>query len=120
VERIPGAREAVVEHEEWGKRTRNVFLVVALLEIVGLALSRKAPRPERMMAIASAVIGVGGLVVLYEAGEHGGAIVYGYAGGVGTRWGDPQAVNRMFIAGAYQQALQGSRGGTGRAGCGAN
>ena len=58
------------------------------------------------MAIASAVIGVGGLVVLYEAGEHGGAIVYGYAGGVGTRWGDPQAVNRMFIAGAYQQALQ--------------
>jgi hypothetical protein len=106
VERIPGAREAVVEHEEWGKRTRNVFLVVALLEIIGLVFSRKAPRPARMIAIASAVIGVGGLVVLYEAGEHGGEIVYGYAGGVGTRLGDPEDVSRVFIAGVYQQALQ--------------
>ena len=41
-ERVPGAREAVMEHEEWGERTRNVFLVVAVLELVGLAVrSRK-------------------------------------------------------------------------------
>src|SRR5881397_799888 len=36
VERVPGARAAVMEHEEWGIRTRNVFLVVAALEIAAL------------------------------------------------------------------------------------
>ena len=32
VERVPGARAAVMEHEEWGERTRNIFLVVAALK----------------------------------------------------------------------------------------
>ena len=41
VERIPGARAAVVEHEEHGETTRNVFLVVAALELIGLAMTRK-------------------------------------------------------------------------------
>src|SRR5438876_425777 len=42
VERVPGARAAVMEHEEWGQRTRNIFLVVAALEIAALvpAVSR--------------------------------------------------------------------------------
>src|SRR4030095_7091918 len=83
VERIPGARTAVVEHEEWGIRTRNVFYVVIVLEALGLVLYR-SPR-QRLAYIASAVVGVGGLVCLYEAGEHGGELVYAYAGGVGTR-----------------------------------
>src|SRR5512134_2714049 len=42
VERIPGARDAVVEHEEWGERTRNVFVGVAALELVALALGAVA------------------------------------------------------------------------------
>jgi uncharacterized membrane protein len=37
VERIPGAREAVTEHEDWGKRARNIFLAVAALELIQLA-----------------------------------------------------------------------------------
>jgi tetratricopeptide (TPR) repeat protein len=40
-----------------------------------------------------------------EAGEHGGALVYGYAGGVGIRSGDPKDVERLLLAGYYQQAL---------------
>ncbi len=56
VERVPGARAAVVEHEEWGERTRNIFLV------------------------ASALVGLAGAFALYEAGEHGGELVYAYAG----------------------------------------
>jgi len=36
VERVPGARAAVMEHQEWGQRTRNIFLVVAALEIAAL------------------------------------------------------------------------------------
>lgn len=116
VERIPGARDAVVEHEEWGERTRNVFLVIAVLELIVLALSARATRQARLVAIASAVLGVGGLVVLYEAGEHGGELVYGYAGGVGTRLGSPEDVNRLFIAGVYQQAMQDREAGRGEQG----
>ena len=40
VERVPGARAAVQDHEAWGTRTRNIFLAVALLEIVALAVRR--------------------------------------------------------------------------------
>ena len=48
VERIPGARNAVVEHEEWGIRTRNVFYGVIAIEAVALLMGRwtgRAPRP---------------------------------------------------------------------------
>ena len=55
--------------------------------------------------MASSAIGIVGLGVLYEAGEHGGEIVYRYAGGVGTRSGDPEDVAHLFRAGLYQQAL---------------
>jgi uncharacterized membrane protein len=116
VERIPGARDAVVEHEAWGERTRNVFLVIAVLELIALALSARAARQARLVAIASAVLGVGGLVVLYVAGEHGGELVYGYAGGVGTRFGNPEDVSRVFIAGVYQQAMQDRQAGRGEQG----
>src|ERR1044072_3795952 len=41
VERIPGGRPAVQEHEEAGEWARNVFLVVALLEIAALVARRR-------------------------------------------------------------------------------
>src|SRR5947207_7076161 len=101
VERIPGARTAVMEHEEWGERTRNVFLVVAVLEVLGLAF---ATRPwRRWLYGGSALAGLGGAFALYEAGEHGGELVYTYAGGVGTRSGDSTDVARLYLAGLYQQ-----------------
>ncbi len=104
VERIPGARDAVVEHEEAGERTRNVFLVVAALEIAALALGK---RPQhRWVLLASGVIGVGGLAALYEAAGHGGELVYKYAGGVGIRYNDSTDVQRLLLAGLYQQAMQ--------------
>src|SRR5690349_17705364 len=77
-ERMPGAREAVQEHEEWGERTRNVFVGVAVLELAALALSAGAARTVRAV---SALAGLAGVVVLYEAAEHGGDLVYSYAGG---------------------------------------
>lgn len=102
VERIPGARQAVTEHEEWGERTRNVFILVIVIEAVAFALSRSPKR--RVAYIASAVVGVIGLGSLYEAGEHGGALVYAYGGGVGTRSGDPNDVERLLLAGLYNEA----------------
>lgn len=101
-ERVPGARQAVVEHEEWGERTRNVFLGIALIEIVILAVG--SSRAGRVLRVVSAVAGAAGAVVLYEAAEHGGQLVYAYAGGVGTRKGNPEDVERLLVAGLYHQA----------------
>ncbi len=110
VERVPGVRDAVVEHEEWGERTRNLFLVIALLEIAALAMaSRKGLATG--LRVVSAVAGLGGLVVLYEASEHGGALVYKHAGGVGIRSGDPADVQRLLIAGLYHNARVARDGG---------
>ena len=111
VEQMPGVRPAVVEHEEWGERTRNVFIVVLLIELAGLAL-RKSSKAQAVR-IASTAIGLVGLFCLYETGEHGGAIVYKYAGGVGIRNGDPEDVQRLLLAGLYQQTLQDRKAGRG-------
>jgi uncharacterized membrane protein len=106
VERIPGARDAVVEHEEWGERTRNLFLAVAAIELaaLGAGAMKSRQRLAKGLRFASALVGVGGLVVLYEAAEHGGDLVYEYAGGVGIRSGEPEDVTRLLLAGLFNQA----------------
>jgi hypothetical protein len=106
VERVPGARTAVIEHEDWGKRTRNIFLIVAAFEIGALALARRSARVAKGMIVASAVVGLAGGFALYEAGEHGGELVYSYAGGVGIRSGDTTDVSRLLLAGLYHSAQQ--------------
>jgi len=107
-ERIPGARPAVMEHEEWGERTRDLFLVIAAIELVALVLARNPDRQKlaRGARMVSAAVGLMGLFFVYETGEHGGRLVYGYAGGVGTRSGDPADVTHLLVAGLYNQAMQ--------------
>lgn len=105
VERVPGVRPAVVDHEEWGIRARNIFLGVAALELIALALSRRLPQPARVVAMGAAAIGVVGLGAIYQAGEHGGQLVYNYAGGIGIRSGNPEHVGNLLVAGLYNQAL---------------
>ncbi len=102
VERVPGSAQAVGEHEEWGKRAYRAFVVVGLVELAALAL-RKRGYAKPLLA-ASALLGLGGLYALYEAGEHGGELVYSYAGGVGIRSGAPEDVGRLLLAGLYHQA----------------
>jgi uncharacterized membrane protein len=113
VERIPGARDAVEEHEEWGIRTRNIFLIVSALEIVALLLTNRTAHASvaKGLRIASAVVGIAGIAALYETGEHGGALVYAYAGGVGTRSGDVADVQNTLIAGLYNAAMAARTGG---------
>jgi uncharacterized membrane protein len=103
VERIPGANTAVTNHEEWGERTRNVFLGVAALELLALAFMKKEKIAGwvRLGALAGGLVGA---VFLYEAAEHGGELVYSYAGGVGTRSGEPEDVTRLLIAGLHNKA----------------
>lgn len=105
VERVPGVRPAVVEHEEWGNRARNIFLGVAALELISLALAKRLPQQARVLAMGAAAIGVVGLGAIYEAGEHGGELVYNYAGGIGIRSGNPEHVGNLMVAGLYNQAL---------------
>jgi len=103
-ERVPGARATVVSHEEWGTRTRNLFLVVAAIEVGALALPRRET-VRKAVLLASALVGTAGLWVLYATAEHGGEVVYGYAGGVGTRSGQPEDVEHLLTAGLYHQAM---------------
>jgi uncharacterized membrane protein len=103
VERAPGARPPVMEHEEWGERTQIVLLVLGAIELLGLAL-RKSPKARAVHALA-AVVGLAGVYAVYETGEHGGELVYAYAGGVGLRSGDPKDVERLLLAGYYHQAM---------------
>lgn len=77
--------------------------MLGVVELAALAL-RRSPKVKLVHGLA-AVVGLAAVFAVYEAGEHGGALVYSYAGGIGIRTGDPKDVERLFIAGAYQQAL---------------
>jgi uncharacterized membrane protein len=111
VERVPGSRAAVVEHEEWGERTEKILLLLGVIELAGLAL-RRSPRVKVVHAVA-ALVGLVGVYAVYETGEHGGALVYSYAGGIGLRSGDPKDVERLLLAGYYHQALEDRKAGRG-------
>jgi uncharacterized membrane protein len=115
VERIPGTRDLVIEHEEQGKTTRNIFLAVAAIELLALAIARKGTtgRYTRYAHFASAIVGVAGAAQLYEAAEHGGRLVYSYAGGPGLRTGDPKDVERLLLAGLYNQSRMDRKAGKG-------
>lgn len=102
-ERIPGVREAVEEHEELGEMTRNLFLIVGVVELAAFFL-RARPAAARWLPIVSGAVGLVACLYLYEAGEHGGELVYSYAGGVGTRTGDTTDVHRLLVAGLYHSA----------------
>jgi hypothetical protein len=110
VERVPGARDAVEEHEEYGEKARTGLLIIAGLELVGLALGRKE-QWQKAAHVASAIAFLYGGFLLFEAGEHGGELVYSYAGGVGLRTGDSTDVRRLLVAGLYHQLQSDRKGG---------
>src|SRR5450759_459136 len=114
VERIPGVRALVVVHEGQGITTRNFFLVVAAIELVALALARKAAttRYVRYAYGASALVGIVGSLQLYEAAEHGGELVYSYGGGPGLRTGDAKDIERLLLAGLYTQSQSDRKAGS--------
>jgi uncharacterized membrane protein len=103
IERIPGVRPAVQEHEEWGDRSQTALFILAGIELVGLAM-RKSPKVQLVHGVAA----IGALVcvgIVYETSEHGGKLVYSYAGGPGLRTGDEKDVERLLLAGYYNQAM---------------
>jgi uncharacterized membrane protein len=113
VERIPGVREAVIEHEEHGILARNIFFGVVAIELLALALAAKpeTARFTRWAHLGSALVGLVAASQLYEAAEHGGELVYSYAGGPGLRTGNPKDVERLLIAGLYNQSREDRKAG---------
>jgi uncharacterized protein HemY len=83
---------------------RNVFLVVAALEIGALIFTRRSARVTKGLTLASALVGLAGVAAVYKAGDRGGDLVYSYAGGVGIRSGDTADVSRLLLAGLYHSA----------------
>lgn len=104
VERVPGARAAVEEHEEWGERARNAFLLLLAVEAVAATLAIRQAGAAKVAKTAAAVAGLAAVLVLYKAGDAGGDLVYEFAGGVGIRSGNPADVGHLLIAAAYHQA----------------
>jgi uncharacterized membrane protein len=103
VERIPGVGDAVHEHEEAGEWVRNLLLVLGAIELARLGFLKN----EKVARILLYVSGVAGLAVgaaIYRAGDLGGDLVYEYAGGVGIRSGNPEDIQRLLVAGLYNQA----------------
>jgi uncharacterized membrane protein len=102
VDDIPGTHEAVEEHEDWAEWTFRLFVVVSILEAAALVLK---PFDKAAPALAaSGLLGLVGLYFVFETGEHGGQVVYSHAGGVGTRTGNPRDVERLLLAGLYNQS----------------
>src|SRR3989441_6464396 len=54
VERIPGVRQAGMDHEDAGHWAPHVFLVVALLEIAALGAKRRSAQAARRALLGSA------------------------------------------------------------------
>lgn len=101
-ERIPGAREAVQKHETWGNRTRNILLGVAGLEILALSFARQ--RSGRVLRFAAAGGGLIAAYAIFTVADLGGDVVYEYAGGIGTRSGDPADLDHLLVAGLFYGA----------------
>lgn len=99
VEKLPWAADALDSHESWGEWTVRLFVVVGALEAVGLFLKRRDR--ERPVLLASAGLGVVGLVCLLLTANKGGTVVYSYAGGVGLRTREAGDRDRLFLAGAF-------------------
>jgi uncharacterized membrane protein len=101
VERVPGSRDAVVEHEDWGKRTRNLLIGISIIELGALALKGNRQKGLRYVSAAAGLVA---MFFMFETGDHGGELVYSYAGGVGIRTGDDADVERLLLAGLHHQA----------------
>lgn len=104
VESIPGVAAQVQAHQDAGEWARDILLVVAGFEVLGLLLVKR-DQWRRYAEIGSAVacLAAGGAV--FKAGDRGGDLVYSYAGGPGLRTGDTVDVHRLLNAGLFEEAM---------------
>jgi uncharacterized membrane protein len=119
-ESIPGVGQAVRTHEDLGHDTKNLFTGILIVELLAIGSAaglgqlgggagkakstsalRHAPTVLRVVVAGSWIWGAW---VVYETADRGGDLVYSYAGGVGMRTGQPQDVQRLLMAGLYNES----------------
>ncbi len=124
---IPGVAAAVPAHRDLGEDTRNLLTGVLLLELIALALAWRAARPRSSLmdvalgepdpprasalTLAAVIVRVGvgitwafAAIILFEAAQRGGDLVFDSPGGIGVRGGQTSDVERRVIAGLYEQS----------------
>lgn len=79
-------------------------MLIVLAGLETLVLIWSSHRAGRVLKVLSAATGLVAGFFLYEAAEHGGELVYSYAGGVGIRSGDPADVSNLLVAALYHKA----------------
>ena len=78
---LPPAAQAILhDHEEWGERTVWYFGILALVRLVAMWRDHQVRLPLRAVLLA---LGLGGLLLVLETGEHGAQLVFQQ--GVGVR-----------------------------------
>jgi predicted Zn-dependent protease len=78
-----------------------LLIGISIIELGALALSGNRQKGLRYVSAAAGLVA---MFFMFETGEHGGELVYSYAGGVGIRTGEKEDVERLLLAGLYHQA----------------
>lgn len=90
-ELAPTTEGILEQHEQWGKRTRNIAILAALLATAGVSTTR-FPKVARGLGIAAAVAAVSASYAVSETGHYGGQLVYKNGVGINTTTGNSQSV----------------------------
>ena len=103
-ERVPGAREAVQEHEELGERTRNLFLLVAALELAAIAFKQRPELATRASASRRASAASRRRWSCTRRARRAGSSSIPLPVALASGAAIPADVQRLLVAGLYHQA----------------
>ena len=78
---MPDAKPLIRVHAEWGERMRTVAVIAAISAVVALAFYRLV-RVRRILALITTIIAAWACYCVFEAAEHGGAMVYHHGVGL--------------------------------------
>jgi len=81
LKRMPEAKPLILVHAEWGEWVRNVSVFAAIGGVVALAFYR-VRNVRRVLAFITTLLAGAACYCVFEAGEHGAAMVYHHGVGV--------------------------------------
>jgi uncharacterized membrane protein len=88
LKRMPEAKPLILVHAEWGEWVRNVSIIAAVSAVLALGFYRVA-NIRRVLAFITTLIAGAACYCVYEAAEHGAAMVYHHGVGVQVVPGGP-------------------------------
>jgi uncharacterized membrane protein len=88
LKRMPEAKPLILVHAEWGEWVRNVSVIAAVSAVLALGFYRVA-NIRRILAFITTLIAGAACYCVFEAAEHGAAMVYHHGVGVQVVPGRP-------------------------------